>query len=100
MYVRTFAYVYYTHPYMHICIHNIHTYKYTYIHTYTIYTYMYVCMYVFMYVHTSILVVELFDKPEGNCPSPGRNCPGGKVFRGNVLHSSEQRKSQMNGPFR
>ena len=44
-------------------------------------------MYVFMYVHTSILVVELFDKPEGNCPSPGGNCPGGKVSRGKLSYT-------------
>ena len=33
------------------------------------YACMYVCNYVCMHINTSILVVLLFDKPEGNSPS-------------------------------
>ena len=89
MYVRTFAYVYYTHPYMHICIHNIHTYIYnTYVYVcMNACMYAYVCMYVCMYIcmYTSILVVELFDKPEGTVLVLGLSKIAKRPFRVNAI---------------
>src|SRR6218665_3618798 len=74
---------------IHAYIHTYtHTYIYTYIHV-CMYACMYVCMYVCVYINTSILVVLLFDKQEGNSLSLRGELPRRKSVRWESVHCSQ-----------